>query len=284
MGIAGVEPHQLAPTVGTMGSGSTDSPAPSPTIADLTTPTRFDGSSSATIVDSAPSIDVNITSSTADIDIGIDVDTAPTTIVGIAVPAIINAMSYATMVDITGSTVVDIASPSITDLTLARNFDSPAATIVNPVSSLTGVISARSGGFNMAFKLFNFHVDSNSAAELVSISESTPLAADPSTPPAIEGNTPTTTTPMPLEEELRLETSTPSVGSNNFQDPPPFPTTAYCVECDAYHFVGARDFLAHEIAGCEDPRGGTTAIYPAISECELALNALMLQPTPYDPD
>jgi hypothetical protein len=62
------------------------------------------------------------------------------------------------------------------------------------------------------------------------------------------------------------------------------PTTAYCVECDAYHFVGTGDFSDHEIAGCEDPRGGTAAIYPTISECERALNALTLQPTPYDPD
>jgi hypothetical protein len=30
--------------------------------------------------------------------------------------------------------------------------------------------------------------------------------------------------------------------------------------------------------------GGNAAIYPTISECERALNALMLQPTPYDPD
>jgi hypothetical protein len=52
-----------------------------------------------------------------------------------------------------------------------------------------------------------------------------------------------------------METSTPSVGSNDFQDPPPSPTTAYCVECDAYHFMGAGDFSSHEIAGCEDPRG-----------------------------
>jgi hypothetical protein len=136
----------------------------------------------------------------------------------------------------------------------------------------------------MAFGLFNFHVGSNGAAELVSISESTPLTADPSTPPAIGGNTLTTTPPTPLEEEPRLETLTPSVGSNDFQDPPPSPTTAYCIECDAYHFVGARDFSAHETAGCEDPRAGTTAIYPTISECEQALNALTLQPTPYDPD
>jgi hypothetical protein len=108
----------------------------------------------------------------------------------------------------------------------------------------------------MAFGLFNFHMDSDGAAELISIGESTPPTADPSMPTAIGGNTSITTSPAPSEEEPRLETSTPSVGSNDFQDPPPSPTTAYCVECDAYHFVGAGDFLAHEIAGCEDPRGG----------------------------
>jgi hypothetical protein len=48
--------------------------------------------------------------------------------------------------------------------------------------------------------------------------------------------------------------------------------------------VGARDFSLHEIAGCEDPRGGTAAVYPTISECERALNALTLRTTPYDPD
>jgi hypothetical protein len=48
--------------------------------------------------------------------------------------------------------------------------------------------------------------------------------------------------------------------------------------------VGAGDFSSHEIAGCEDPRGGTAAIYPTISECKQALNALTLHPTPYDPD
>jgi hypothetical protein len=50
----------------------------------------------------------------------------------------------------------------------------------------------------MAFGLFNFHIGSNDAAELVSISESTPLAADRSTPSAAGGNTPTTTPPTPL--------------------------------------------------------------------------------------
>jgi hypothetical protein len=48
--------------------------------------------------------------------------------------------------------------------------------------------------------------------------------------------------------------------------------------------VGAGDFLSHEIASCEDPRGGTTAVYPTISECEWALNALTLRTTPYDPN
>jgi hypothetical protein len=48
--------------------------------------------------------------------------------------------------------------------------------------------------------------------------------------------------------------------------------------------VGVGDFSSHEIAGCEDPRGGTAAIYPTIFESERALNALMLHPTPYDPD
>jgi hypothetical protein len=98
-------------------------------------------------------------------------------------------------------------------------------------------------------------VDGDGAAKLISISESTPLVVDPSVPPII-GRTPSTTTLLtPSEEDPRLEASAPSVGSNDFQDPPPSPTTAYCVECDAYHYVGAGDFSSHEIAGCEDPRG-----------------------------
>jgi hypothetical protein len=127
-------------------------------------------------------------------------------------------------------------------------------------------------------------VDNDGVAELISVSDSTPPAAAPSASPVIEGN-PSTTIPLaPSEEEPRLETSTPSVGSNDFEDPPPSPTIAYCVDCDAYHYVGIGDFSSHEIAGCEDPRGGTAAIYPTISECERDLNALTLCPTPYDPD
>jgi hypothetical protein len=147
-----------------------------------------------------------------------------------------------------------------------------------------GTASARTGGFDMAFGLFNFHVDGDGTAELISISESTPLVVDPSAPPSFGGTPSTTTSSTPSKEDPRPEISTPSVGSNDFQDPPPSPTTAYCVECNANHFVGAGDFSSHEIACCEDPRGGTAAIYPTISECERALNARTLQSAPYDPD
>jgi hypothetical protein len=136
----------------------------------------------------------------------------------------------------------------------------------------------------MAFGLFNFHVDNNGVAELIFVSDSTPPVTETSTSLAI-GDAPSTIAPLTLsEEEPRLETLTPSVGLNDFQDPPPSPTTAYCIECDAYHFVGAGDFSSHEIAGCEDPRGGIAAVYPTISKCEWALNTLTLHPTPYDLD
>jgi hypothetical protein len=79
-----------------------------------------------------------------------------------------------------------------------------------------------------------------------------------------------------------LATRNPSI--NTFQDPPPSPTTAYCIDFDAYHFVGTEDFSSHEIFGCEDPRGGTAVIYPTIFECQRALDALTLQPTPYNPN
>jgi hypothetical protein len=219
-----------------------------------------------------------------DTNASIDIDTTSTTLVGIAVSAAIDTTSSATKVDVTGSTVSDTASPSIADFALALAIDPLVTAVVEPISSLTGIASERIGGFDMAFGLFNFCVDNDGVAELISVSDSTPPAVDPSTSPVI-GDTPSTTTPLaPSEEEQRLETSTPSVGSNDFQDPPPSPTTAYCVECDAYHFVGAGDFSTHEIAGYEDPRGGTAAIYPTISECERALNALTLHLTPYDPN
>jgi hypothetical protein len=276
MGIAGVEPRQLAPTVGTTGSGSTDSPAPSPTIDNLTASTRFDGPSSAMAIDSASPLDID-SAINFDASGKIDIDPIINTAVGIAVPAIIDTNPSEAEVDIAGLTVIDTASPSTADLT-------PAAIIIDPTSGTAGTASTVTGGFDMAFRLFNFHVDSDGVAELISVSDLTPPVAETSTPLAVGGNPPTIVLLAPSEEESRLETSIPLVGSNDFEEPPPSPATAYCVDCDAYHYVGARDFSSHEIASCEDPRGGTAAVYPTISECEWALNALTLCTAPYDPD
>jgi hypothetical protein len=277
-----------------------DSPAPSPTIDNLTASTRFDGPTSAMAVDSASpfdidsainfdtndKIDIDTTNDTAigiavptviDTNAKIDIDTTIITAVGIVVPTVIDTISPETKADIAGSAVVDTALPSTADLT-------SAAIIIDPTSGTVGAVSVVTGGFDMAFELFNFHVDNDGVAELISISDSTPPAAAPSTSPVIEGD-PSMTIPLaPSEEEPRLKILTPSVGLNDFEDPPPSPTTAYCVDCDAYHYVGARDFSSHEIAGCEDPRGGTAAVYPMISEWERALNALTLRTAPYDPD
>jgi hypothetical protein len=239
---------------GTTGSGSTDSPAPSPT----TTKIDID-----TIVGIAAPTNIDTTSK-------IDIDT----IVGIAMPAIVNADPAEPEVDAVDSTVIDNVSPSTTNLTSAAN-------IIDTTSGTTGIAP---GGYDMAFGLFNFHVDSNGAMELLSIGESAPLVAETTTSPAVGGK-PSTSVPLaPSEEEPKMKTSTPSVGSNDFEDPPPSPTTAYCVDCDAYHYVGTGDFSSHEIAGCEDPRGGTAAVYPTISKCDRALNALTLRTASYDPD
>jgi hypothetical protein len=191
------------------------------------------------------------------IDINFAIDTA----IGIAVPSIISTTSLEPEVDIAGSTITGTALPSDPGLT-------PAAIIVDPTSGTTGAVSATTGGFDMAFRLFNFHVDNDGVAELISVGDSIPPATAPSTSPVTEGN----------------PSATASVGLNDFKVPPLSPTTAYCADCNAYHFVGTRDFSSHEIAGCEDPRGGTTAVYLTISECERALNALMLCTAPYDPD
>jgi hypothetical protein len=136
----------------------------------------------------------------------------------------------------------------------------------------------------MALGLFNFYMDNDEAIELISISDSAPPKAKASTPPAIEDNPSTTMLLAPSEKEPMLKTLTPLVGLNDFEDPPPSPTTAYCVHCYAYHYVDTRDFSSHGISGCVDPQGGTAAVYPMISECERALNALTLRTTSYDLD
>jgi hypothetical protein len=274
MGIAGDKPRQLAPTVGTTGSGSTDSPAPSPTTTKIDIDTIV-GIAAPTNIDTTTKIDIDTIVGIAalpniDTTTKIDIDT----IVGIAVPAIINANPVEPELDAVDLTVIDDVPPSTANLTSVVN-------VIDPTSGMTGTAP---GGYDMAFRLFNFHVDSNGAMELLSIGELASPVAETITPPAVEGKPSTSALLAPSEEEPKLKTSTPSVGSNDFEDPPPSPTTAYCVDCDAYHYVGAGDFSSHEIAGCEDPRGGTTAVYPTISECDRALNALMLRTAPYDPD
>jgi hypothetical protein len=249
MGIAGVEPHQLAPTVGTTGSGSTDSLAPSLTIDNLTASTRFDSPTSAMAVDSASPLDVDPvinfdTNDKIDIDFAIDTDvgiavlavidtsakidinSAIDTAVGIAAPNVISTTSPEPEVDITGSTTIDTASPSATDLI-------SAAIIIDPTSGMARAVLATTGGFDMAFGLFNFNMDNDGVAELISVSDSIPSTTAPSTSPVTKGN-PSVTVPLaPLEEEPRPKVLTPSVGSNDFEAPPPSPTTAYCIDCNA---------------------------------------------------
>jgi hypothetical protein len=133
-------------------------------------------------------------------------------------------------------------------------------TVIDPISCLMGSTSTRNGGYEMAFGLFKFYMGDDGAAELISIINPTMPAADLDTPLVVENTPSTTMPPTSAEVDPMLEISTPSVGSNDFQDPPPSPTTAYCVECDAYHFVGIGDYSPHEIVGCEDPRGSTAAI------------------------
>jgi hypothetical protein len=259
MGIAGDKPRQLAPTVGTTGSGSTNSLAPS------STNTKIDINPA---IDSAVGIAVPIDTDT---NAKINIDPAINSPIGIVVPIYTDASAEIS---------IDTTTSSATELV-------PVATIVGPTSSAAGAVLAITGGFDVAFGLFSFHVDDNGVTELISVGDSAPPAMTPGTPPVTGGNPSATAllAPLaPLEEEPRLEELTPSVGSNGFEDPPPSPTTAYCIDCDAYHYVGAGDFSFHEIAGCEDPREGTAAVYPTISECERALNALMLRTAPYYPD
>jgi hypothetical protein len=184
---------------------------------------------------------------------GKNIDSTINTAIGIAVPTIIDTNPSKAEVDIAGSTVIDTTSPSTADLT-------PAMIIIDPTSGTVGAASTVTGGFDMAFGLFNFHMDGDGVAELISVNDLTPPVVETSTPPAIGGNPPTIVLLAPSEEESSPKTSTPLVGLNDFEEPPPSPATAYCVDCDAYHYVGAEDFSSREIAGCEDPRGGTAAV------------------------
>jgi hypothetical protein len=215
MGIAGDKPRQMAPTVGTTGSGSTDSPAPSPTsakididtIVDIAAPINIDTNAKIdidTIVGIAAPINVD-TSAKIDID----------TTIGIAAPAAVDTNPTEPEVDIVESAIIDSAPPSIANLT-------PVVNAIDPTSGTAGAVP---GGYDMAFGLFNFHVDSDGAMELISIGDSALFTAETTAPPAVGGKPRTNGLPAPSEEEPKLRTSIPSVGSNDFEDPPPSPTT-----------------------------------------------------------
>jgi hypothetical protein len=177
MGIAGDKPHQLALIVGTTGSGSTDSPAPSPTTAKIDIDTVI-GIAAPTNADTTAKIDIDTVIGIAaptnvDTTTKIDIDT----IVGIAVPAVVDTNPVEQEINGIDSTVIDNVSPSTANLTATMN-------IIDPTS---GTIGTAPRGYDMAFGLFNFHVDSNGAMELLSIGESAPLVAEATTPPAVGG-------------------------------------------------------------------------------------------------
>jgi hypothetical protein len=185
MGIAGDKPRQLAPSVGTTGSGSTDSPAPSPTTAKFDIDTTV-GIAAPTDVDTTAKIDIDTTvgiaaptdvDTTAKIDIDTTTKIDTDTIVGIAVLAVIKANPTEPDVDVTDSIAVSNILPSAEKPT-------PVASVIDPISSTARVAPE---GYDMAFGLFNFHVDSNGAMELLSIGESAPLVAETTTPPAVGG-------------------------------------------------------------------------------------------------
>jgi hypothetical protein len=155
IGIAGDKPRQLAPTVGTTGSGSTDSPHPSPTNAKIDIDPAIDSS-----IGIAVPID-------ADTNAKIDIDPAIDSAIGIAVPIYTDANAEIS---------INTTPSSTTELV-------PAATIVGPTSGTTRAVLAITRGFDMAFGLFSFHVDDNGVAEIISVGDSAPPAMTPSTPP-----------------------------------------------------------------------------------------------------
>jgi hypothetical protein len=184
MGIVRVEPRQWVPTVGTTGSASTDSPAPSPTNAKIDIDPAIDTAVGIAVptdahtnakIDIDPAIDTAIgivVPTDAETNAKIDIDPSIDTSVGIAVLIYID-----TNVDVS----IDIAPSSIAKLV-------PAATVVGPTSGASGAVSAITGGFDLAFGLFSFHVDDNRVAELISVGDSAPPAMTLGTPPVIGGS------------------------------------------------------------------------------------------------
>jgi hypothetical protein len=265
MGIAGVEPRQLAPTVGTMGSGSTDSPAPSPTNAKIDINHAIDAAAVITvsaIVDTNDKIDINHALDAAaviavpdvvDTNDKININHAIDAAAVIAVPAVVDTndeidinhaidaaavIAVPAVVDTNDKIDIDLAIDTAVGLAVSSFIGTTSPEPEDDVAGSTITIPAIAGGFDMAFGLFNFHVNNDRVAELISVGDSMPPATAPTTSLVAEGNLSATALSTPLEEEPRPKDSTPSVGSNDFEAPPPSPTTAYFTDCDAYHFVG----------------------------------------------
>jgi hypothetical protein len=157
-----------------------DSPAPSPTSAKIDIDT-FVGIAAPINIDTSAKIDIDtIVGIAAPINVDTSAKTDIDTIAGIAAPAVVDTNPTEPEVDVVELAVIDSASPSIANLT-------PIANVIDPPSGMIGVVP---GGYDMAFRLFNFHVDSDGAMELISIGDSVPLAAETTTPPAVGGKPP----------------------------------------------------------------------------------------------
>jgi hypothetical protein len=171
-----------------------DSSAPSPTTAKIDIDTVI-SIAALTNVDTTAKIDIDIVIGIAaptniDTTTKVDIDT----IVGIAVLAVVNVNLAEPEVDAVDSTVIDSVLLNTANLTSAAN-------VIGPTSGTTGTALR---GYDMAFGLFNFHVDSNGAMELLSIGDSAPLMAETTTPPAVGGKPLISALLAPSKEEPNL--------------------------------------------------------------------------------
>jgi hypothetical protein len=210
-------------------------------------------------------------------------------------PVIIDAPASPIVVDSPPAIDIDSTSPTDIDMPPPATVKTPSLVIVGSSTSAiinifpcaTGSTLSIAGVFELAIGSLNFHVDDADISRLLLIVEPTMPDVDSVVPSpaitqqAVKDNFTPVSPLLSSGMGQAPESSSPLVGSNTFQDLPLSPTTAYC---DAYHFMGAGYFSSHELLGCGDPRGCTATIYPTISECQRALDALTLQPTPYDPN
>jgi hypothetical protein len=105
-----------------------DSPAPSPTVDNLTASTRIDGPTSAMTIDFASPLDIDSVIN-FDTNEKIDIDFAIDTAVGITVPVITNTNNKIN-IDFAIDTAIGIAVRAITDTNDKINIDSALDTTV----------------------------------------------------------------------------------------------------------------------------------------------------------